>query len=260
METPATLERSTKRRCLFCSSFAGSAEHVFANWFNGVFPQTSVGEITVTLDSVDTSGLEAHRQYSTSEVAALTTKEVCHECNTGWMSRLEGSVSNWLKPMMLGGRATLDQHQLLVVASWATKTAMVLDACSGTERNYSFEQRSFLRQNNYPPSGICVRAAQYEGSEGPLTYFFAKVLRNDGVTNIGLHTLHIGTLVLQVCTYLPTWANPYTFHILPPISDYDISVYPPTENWTWPRTGTKTLDDERLGKFARRFWELGLVR
>ncbi len=248
------------RRCMFCGGAAGSAEHVFPDWLNAVFPASDIGETTVTLDSKGPGDFADHRNYTKREAASLTSKEVCHACNTGWMWRLEVRVQSLITPMLIGQRVQMAEGQLVVLATWATKTVMALETCSGIDNDFSQLDREFLRRNDFPPDGVSVRSAQYEGNEGPFTYLWARLRRPDGITGVGIHTLHIGTMVLQVCLYDPPSSNLLTFGSTPEVSKYDVPVYPPTAQWQWPRQGTTTLNDELLDGYALRPWELGLIR
>jgi hypothetical protein len=72
----------------------------------------------------------------------MTTKTVCHDCNTGWMSRLEGQVKPILEPMFDGNPVTLDTNQQQLIAVWMTKMAFVWDSTKGRNADNGFYRRS----------------------------------------------------------------------------------------------------------------------
>jgi hypothetical protein len=75
------------RACIFCGASAGSAEHLFPNWLNGVLPPPPTGTADYERRQASDSGVET-RSWSIARAASETTNWVCHRCNTGWMSRL----------------------------------------------------------------------------------------------------------------------------------------------------------------------------
>jgi hypothetical protein len=176
------------------------------------------------------------------------------------MAALEGVTKPLIEPMLTGKEVLLDESELITVATWATKTAMTVEFAVDTDRNFTAIHRRFLCEHILPPVGTSVHAAGYQGGEGPFTYFFQKVLRSGNGNAICIHTLHVGTLVLQVCTYDPPFSSSQLFQAIPPDSEFDLPVYPPRSNWMWPRKGMQILDDALLDTYARRPWALGLSR
>lgn len=246
--------------CVFCGGKSGSKEHVFPDWLNNVFPRSAIGKVTVTLDNRSLSGDSQHREFKSSKAANLITKEVCHDCNTGWMSTLERKAKPLMVPMLTGVPTGLSESSLLILSAWATKTAITLELSSRTERDFTNAHCSFLRQNEYPPEGVSVYAAIYSGDEEPFTYFHGQLKHHDREAFIGFHTIQVGNLVLQVCVYDPPDSNHDLLALRPLASKYDGSVYPPTSDWKWPQAGNFVLDDGSLEQYAKRHWELGITR
>jgi hypothetical protein len=54
----------------------------------------------------------------------MTIGDVCKKCNTGWMSGLEEAAAPLLTPLIEGRRQQYGNDELLVLRSWATKTAI----------------------------------------------------------------------------------------------------------------------------------------
>lgn len=62
----------------------------------------------------------------TSTNQNMTVRRVCSECNNGWMSDLEGATKPLLLPWIDGKRTHLVYDEQQAIATWAIKTAMML--------------------------------------------------------------------------------------------------------------------------------------
>lgn len=62
----------------------------------------------------------------TSTHQNITVRRVCSDCNSGWMSDLEMTTKPLLLPWIDGNRTRLDYVQQEIIATWAIKTAMML--------------------------------------------------------------------------------------------------------------------------------------
>jgi hypothetical protein len=101
------------RKCIFGNQKGGSAEHVSPDWLNKVLPIEEIGSVTAQAVVVEhTVSFEGTtiRSYTGGAAASLTVKDVCHDCNTGWMQRLENEARPMMSPMITGGVKLLDQR------------------------------------------------------------------------------------------------------------------------------------------------------
>jgi hypothetical protein len=62
----------------------------------------------------------------TSTKQNMTVRRVCSDCNNGWTSDLEVAAKPLLLPWIDGSRTRLLYHDQQVIATWAIKTAMML--------------------------------------------------------------------------------------------------------------------------------------
>ncbi|MCS6897177.1 MAG: hypothetical protein NZM29_04325, partial [Nitrospira sp.] len=70
---------------------------------------------------------------------------VCHSCNNGWMSRLEGDVKPILTPMVLGNSVTLEAQQQERLTTWMTKCAMLYESMETGEVFFNeLDRRHFM--------------------------------------------------------------------------------------------------------------------
>jgi len=148
------------RECIFCGERAGSGEHVFPDWLNAVFGQLDWDQPDPGLPPSWSrgvqdfrSGFAHHHEWSASQIATLRNKKICHSCNTGWMSNLEGASAPLLTPMILGRPRTLTQKEQLIAATWATKTVMVCEVSMNSDEGlFRKEDRRLLKEQQRPPA------------------------------------------------------------------------------------------------------------
>lgn len=144
------------RRCIFCDAeieASAPPEHVIPQWICRAYPNAMF--TTKHLDG----------RTITSKVLEITVETVCKDCNHHWMSDLETQASPMLKPMLKGGTQGLSIEQQVLIAQWATKTAMTLDQTFPVvrERIFTAEQCKQLMERKLPPPGVGVQLGRYVG-------------------------------------------------------------------------------------------------
>ncbi len=131
-----TAGRRSTTICIFC-------EVVFVLGRRGedIVPQWYAKEIGhraghVTLAVFDHIGESALQSRPTQTVAAkeFRLRDVCRDCNGGWMSTLEATAKPILLPLMRGETTLLTPVQQRVVASWVQLKAICWDAVLGVDR------------------------------------------------------------------------------------------------------------------------------
>ena len=102
----------------------------------------------------------------------LTKRIVCAECNGGWMSRLESDVKPLIAPAILGEQTTFDIEQQGLVATWAVKTALMLEHTHPRgQLTMPTVAYDYLYRHRLPPPNECVFLLRYEGEDQwPLSY------------------------------------------------------------------------------------------
>lgn len=109
--------------CVFCGSRAGrlTKEHVFPDWISDLFGREPNG----TAELIESDG--SVRPFPAT-VFQQQVRVVCKPCNEGWMGSLEGAVKDFLGPMLHDGQpTTLSRAQQQTLATWAVKTAIMMD-------------------------------------------------------------------------------------------------------------------------------------
>jgi hypothetical protein len=237
------------RICLFCPEQAGSGEHIWADWLNGVFEveKSDLAKGGWVREIANDDSIEL-RSWQKSEIANLTTNLVCRDCNTGWMARLEGRARPLLTPMIKGFETELTLDQQFLAATWAVKTVMVVDATLGHEDRFLKEQCEIVRTQDRPPASVEVIITAVEGSIPLLNYFSfgirAVANRDAEDERIFFHTIQVGTLVFQVVRRVPPQANYGTLERIAIPRQLELQhglavpIFPPTLSATWPGDGT----------------------
>lgn len=123
--------------CPFCGRRGlRTKEHVWAQWLHETegartLLQGTVGERIPTPDQVVSRSEAGRYELRTDKPGRYAkwlpnvTVDVCKECNTGWMSRLENSAKAILGPFVFDGSSLrLSPDDLHVLAAWATKSWM----------------------------------------------------------------------------------------------------------------------------------------
>ena len=235
------------RQCIFCGDPVGSAEHVFPDWLNDVLPSLPPDTKAEWGYMANEAGSEAKsRTWKKVEIASETTNHVCHDCNTGWMSRMEGRTKPLLMPMILGEERSLTQAEQYEIGRWAVKTAMVLEKTIQHSLPFPFEQTHLMNGDlGIPPSHLRVFASSVEGEIPPLGFYYMGARSEwDEAPPMTIHfyTIQMGTLVLQVCRPDPqipennVWRES---HITMP---REASLIPPTPLHKWPPKESLTME------------------
>jgi hypothetical protein len=133
------------RQCFFCSGDADTLEDAWPRWITNQFKSAHSSEMQAERHGVRL------RPWRTLQ-PGLTIRCVCRACNNGWMSQLETRSQHLLQPLLTGERCELGQADQAILARWALKTAMVLEALDGVpQRAYTGVQREQLRTDGAIP-------------------------------------------------------------------------------------------------------------
>jgi hypothetical protein len=167
--------RESVTSCYFCGA-AGSItkEHVWPKWLHPYAPDVA-STPTRTERSIgftrtgESEMSETPTRVRTTQGSVLVTRprQVCGQCNGGWMSRLEQEVRPVLDRIRTGANEAtyLSAPDARVLAHWATKTAWMAELASSTRQGSTVRRsaRRHLLQTACPPEHTTVFLAQHEG-------------------------------------------------------------------------------------------------
>jgi hypothetical protein len=141
------------RRCVFCGSSGKlTNEHAWPGW--------------ITRELLRRGAVASRRWGEAGEFVGfdspnhdVTVKRVCETCNTEWMAGLEGRIIPILLPWVRGRRARLVYEQQELIATWAVKTAMMLQytpVYAGGAVIPASQYAGLFRRKTSPPDGVEV--------------------------------------------------------------------------------------------------------
>jgi hypothetical protein len=242
------------RECIFCGSAASTKEHAWPNWLIQQFPAGSGAEIE------GQRGAEPVLRWK-SKGHSQQVRNVCAQCNNGWMSALEGEAKEIIEPLLGVSRYDLSVSARRTLTRWAMKTAMVFESL-GHQRQpyYTQAERDAIRLGESPLGKNSVwagRCVEFNGFYAKASDLFdnpdSSLQRARGyVTTLGL-----GSVALQVLSVRPTQES---------AAPTRITISPRDGPWNfvgdeiWPREGTviwaptqALLGEVGLEALARRF-------
>jgi hypothetical protein len=144
---------------LFCDNPADSKEDVLPVWIQ---EKVKRGKRPILIH-----GFSGDRPIIAEGMKSnLKTACVCYDCNTGWMSRLEGESRLILGPLMEDIGLQLAGDQQLTIAKWAVKTAITAESFNRKTRKLFYtrdECARFKESWDFPPH-TQVWLGRYVGS------------------------------------------------------------------------------------------------
>jgi len=181
---------------MFCKGQASSREDIWPQWLTKRFPLS------------DASRMEAERgghklgMWQKKTPKLLPARCVCGNCNSGWMSRLEVEMKPIVESILDEQLRVLDVSSQAVIAVWATKTAMALEALH-PERVFFYSENE--RQNTRAVSAIPERTSIWIAKcvNQPNIYSAGKDLRTapgDNEAKAYVTTMAFGSLAIQVAS------------------------------------------------------------
>jgi len=181
--------------CLFCPNRGGTLEDAWPLWVI-----RSVGADPVSPTEFWNTVNAPPMRWSGPR---FKTRNVCRECNNGWMSDLESAVRPTMGGLVNDIAMGLDEEQQRLLARWAVKTAMVIEGVKQAKNSfYSPEQRSTFRQTLFPPLQTAVwvgRCAQSNNLHGEARKLHVSNPTATNPLDDGCATTFVtGRLVMQV--------------------------------------------------------------
>lgn len=160
----ATAHEGTARRCAFCGAPADSGEHILPEWLQDVFPSDEPAVHTRLIGLDESKKTKWQRRPFREKVYV-----VCEACNTGWMSDLEKASKPLLVPPITKVPVAFDGPAQRIVATWALKTCLVLQASQMDTPIAAPALFAYLRAHRAPPPQVTVwLASHYRARHDPL--------------------------------------------------------------------------------------------
>src|SRR5690348_14247708 len=95
-----------------------TGEHVLGEWLRRIdLDQSPVPHGTGWLNQIG-------REIGTRPPYRQRIRDVCEQCNSGWMSQLETTASRVLAPFILGHGGVVEGADLGAISAWVQKTCL----------------------------------------------------------------------------------------------------------------------------------------
>lgn len=149
---------SAQRSCVWCGSRGRlSAEHVIPDWLGRDLTRRALASSPDVVKVMGQNRLNRGGEVRVWTPAPLevTVRAVCQRCNNGWMSAMEREIQPLLLRLLTGEAFVLHQAAQTQLASWAFKTAVVMDQIDGTPSIPDTDAHSFY-QDRRPVAGVYV--------------------------------------------------------------------------------------------------------
>ena len=185
------------RPCLFCDDKASTVEDAFPLWLLARFPTPNGVSVEMERGGESLPTRKARRHE-------LRVRCVCADCNSGWMSRLEGRTKPIIERLLSMSSLVLPEHEQVVLAEWTLKTAMVFEALRKEPPSfYRQEERAALRKDSaFPPrTGVWLaKCVDIPGIYGTASDLFESRNQLPTEGRLFVTTMAFGTMALQVAT------------------------------------------------------------
>lgn len=228
--------------CAFCPAEKTTREHVFARWLTAALVRQGGEPLVHRNDS------PGHPESRDAREFDFVVRAACQDCNNGWMSALESRARPLLTPMMRGERRQLTSADQKSIATWATKTAMLIEI-TDTDPTVRDVDRHALRKTQAPPAHTLIWLARYGYPRDAETMRIARVAGSHLEIRLrGEHdqvrayvgTYRLGNLVFQVVL------SPAHLPFVEGRSDGPFSciIWPPSELQEWPPAMSLNGEDD----------------
>lgn len=196
------------RDCIFCGQRTFGKEDALPRWLGKLLLKGRKPKMIFDLRT--TGYVEDHRYWTIRELA-VRVQAVCKDCNNGWMSNLEAAMQSLASPMIDSGTPTvLDVNRQTLMATWAVKTAIVLEFARPSKtvvyRYYTTRERQRVKDMLMPPDNVFVWLGRHvnrsPGCHG-LFHVLAGLRRGTEVVRGHASTFWFGQLVIQVLAHRP---------------------------------------------------------
>jgi hypothetical protein len=232
---------------VFCKGTPVTGEHAWPRWTAKHLPREKAEHLRVVESA---AGLSVE-QRGFRPAATTEARCVCRSCNQGWMHELETAAETELTPMIEGKPQRLHEWRQAVAATWALKTAMMVEHCDTPDtRTIPLEIYPMFRWFLRPTTMTQVWMAHYVG-ESPHVFghgmLRAQVIGPSGTIDPDdakpyALVLSVGQLAFWIIGHLVQGAAPFRPHA--EVAARIVPVWPVVPAAAWPPP--ESVGDDQL--------------
>ena len=148
-------------RCIFCTGFHLTKEHLFADWLREIFPRSESDTHTMGVAEGTPWRIIQRQGHSGSK----KIRTVCKRCNSGWISAVDDAAKYVATPLIRGEPSVITPDMQRVLAGWFAKIAAVADSRNRRRSVVTQPQRTWIMDRQEPPKEWEIWIAPYGGSD-----------------------------------------------------------------------------------------------
>lgn len=156
-------------RCVYCGRFDVTKQHVWPVWLAALLPRDAKSNSQMLVGmahpvpglAVIQTRLETRR----GDAGSRTIRNVCGQCNGGWMSRLEIAAKPLLADLILGNRVALDATAQHILAAWITMFCITAEFTDRAQLGIPASDRVALKESSQPLDRWRIFIGRYHGTE-----------------------------------------------------------------------------------------------
>jgi len=155
---PTAKPAQIRPRCIFCRDPGKpiTEEHFFAKWMTDMlgendranFTAYTLGAYNSDLETGEKEGIELAHQKWSGPARSQKFRIACRDCNSGWMSAIEGAAKPILSRLYEGAAGHLSAEEQAAFAAWAVLKAIEGQHSTSTPPRVSEAQVALMYESN----------------------------------------------------------------------------------------------------------------
>ncbi|WP_411350098.1 hypothetical protein [Paenibacillus sp. WLX2291] len=249
------------RTCIFCDGKGLTKQHILPDWLKTILPREGQShEQLITRTEVDENPprMTLTPIKKNGHTWSRKARNVCGNCNSGWMSLIETKAKLNLTALISGDKTLLDEEAQLNLANWVTLSTIMAEYTDLQHKAISEDEQKEFYQHKKPLDNWKIWIGKYRGTQwdqryrhhGLMTVKKNTPLPKEKFANTQASTFVLGELFIHATSStepLVELTNPYDLrHTMIPIWPLQ------RQKLRWPpiEVFTPTFSDEEVNTIA----------
>ncbi len=185
---------------MFCGASGVTKAHIFAESWTKMFDEPDDAEDHAVVHEYIDPGTGKKRELKRAKTFALTSRNVCGRCNSGWLNQVEDKVKPLMACFAANTPVTLDSEEQAGLALWAFAAALI--AMRGDPAARDFADPALARElyrTRRPPDGLEIwLGANSHGHMGWFGSYSLKIPTAPGRTEAWGASISFGYVVIHM--------------------------------------------------------------